>query len=57
MVVSLHSMQEQLNKLQETQKSILAQQRESDLHTEQLNSKLESIGHVIVKIDRKFATT
>jgi hypothetical protein len=50
-------MQEQLNKLQDTQKSILAHQRESDLHAERLDAKLDSIGQAIVKIDRKLATT
>ena len=57
LAVSLHSMQEQLNKLQDTQKSILAHQRESDLHAERLDAKLDSIGQAIVKIDRKLATT
>jgi hypothetical protein len=55
LIVSLHSMQDQLDKLENTQKSILAHQRESDLHAERLDSKLDSIASVIVKIDRRMA--
>ena len=53
MIVSLHSMQEQLDKLGNTHNAILAHQKESDLHAERLDAKLDSIAAVIAKLDQK----
>ena len=46
-------MQEQLDKLGNTHNAILAHQKESDLHAERLDAKLDSIAAVIAKLDQK----
>lgn len=56
LVVSLHSMQEQIDRIESTQTAIVANQRESDLHAERLDAKLESIAAVIVRIDQKISS-
>ena len=39
-----------------TQKAMVAHQKETDLQTERLDAKLESIASVILKIDRKISS-
>lgn len=52
-VVSLHAMQEQVERMERTQKMIVQQQNNSDLHAEQLDAKLEVIIAALGKVERK----
>ena len=52
-VVSLHTMQEQVERMERTQKLIVQQQNNSDLHAERLDAKLESIIAALGKVERK----
>jgi hypothetical protein len=56
LAVSLHSMQEQIDRMESTQSTIVAHQKESDLHAERLDAKLESIAAVIMRIDQKLSS-
>jgi len=46
-------MQEQVERMERTQKMIVQQQNNSDLHAEQLDAKLEVIIAALGKVERK----
>ena len=49
-------MQEQIDRMESTQSTIVTHQKESDLHAERLDAKLESIAAVIMRIDQKLSS-
>ena len=54
-VVTLHSIQEQITKMESSHRAMIAQQRDSDLQTERLDAKLDSIAQAVLRLEKKLA--